>query len=142
MQAPQTRKIAQSRWSYIWNNTLWYILANPVRSREVFMKFSRSSRPEVFCEKDVLRNFEKFTGKHLCQRLFFNKVAGLRHATLLKKRLWHRCFPMNFEKFLRTSFLTPFLTPFFLGDCFWICLHYLFIKHKYLTILNGNWKQV
>ena len=27
--------------------------------------------------KVVLRNFAKFTGKHLCQRLFFNKVAGL-----------------------------------------------------------------
>ena len=28
--------------------------------------------------KGVLRNFRKFTGKHLCQILFFNKVAGLR----------------------------------------------------------------
>ena len=28
--------------------------------------------------KEVLRNFAKFTGKHLCQSLFFNKVAGLR----------------------------------------------------------------
>ena len=37
----------------------------------------RSSRPEVFCKKSNLRNFTKFTGKHLCQRLFFNKVAGL-----------------------------------------------------------------
>ena len=26
-------------------------------------------------------------------------------ATLLKKRLWHRCFPLNFAKFLRTPFL-------------------------------------
>ena len=26
-------------------------------------------------------------------------------ATLLKKRLWHRCFPVNFVKFLRTLFL-------------------------------------
>ena len=25
----------------------------------------------------VLKNFTKFTGKHLCQSLFFNKVAGL-----------------------------------------------------------------
>ena len=33
-----------------------------------------------------------------------NKVAGLRPATLLKRRLWHRCFPVNFSKFLRTSF--------------------------------------
>ena len=35
----------------------------------------RSSRPEVFCKQGVLRNFAKFTGKHLCQSLFFNKVA-------------------------------------------------------------------
>ena len=27
-------------------------------------------------------------------------------ATLLKKRLWHRYFPMDFAKFLRTPFLT------------------------------------
>ena len=33
---------------------------------------------EVFCKKGVLRNFAKFTGKHLCQSLFFDKVAGLR----------------------------------------------------------------
>ena len=36
----------------------------------------RSSHPEVFCEKGVLINFAKFTGKHLRQSLFFNKVAG------------------------------------------------------------------
>ena len=55
-----------------------------------------SSRPEVFCKKGVLRNLTKFTGKHLCQRLFFNKVEGL-----LKNRLWRRCFAVNFVKFLR-----------------------------------------
>ena len=58
----------------------------------------RSSRPKVFCKKGVLRNFTKFTGKHLCQSLFFKKVAGLRPATLLKKRLWHSWFPVNFVK--------------------------------------------
>ena len=31
----------------------------------------------MFCNKGVLRNFAKITGKHLCLRLFFNKVAGL-----------------------------------------------------------------
>ena len=65
----------------------------------------RSSRPEVFYEKGVLRNFARFTGNHLCQSLFFNKVAGLILATLLKKRLWYRCLPVNFVKFLRTPFL-------------------------------------
>ena len=62
----------------------------------------RSSRPDVFCKKGVLSNFTKFTGKHLCHRLFFNKVAGLRPVTLLKKRLGHRCFPVNFSQFLGT----------------------------------------
>ena len=38
----------------------------------------RSSLPEVFCKKYVLKNFTKFTGIHLRQSLFFNKVAGLR----------------------------------------------------------------
>ena len=66
----------------------------------------RSSRPEMLCKKGVLRNFPKFTGKHLCQSLFLNKVPGLKPSTLLKKRLWHRCFPVNFAKFLRTPFLT------------------------------------
>ena len=40
----------------------------------------KSSRPEVFCKKGIFRNFAKFTGKQLCQSLFFNKVAGLRPA--------------------------------------------------------------
>ena len=52
---------------------------------------------------------QKFTRRHLCQSLFFNKVAGLRPVTLLKKRLCHRCFPVNFVKFLRTPFLTEHL---------------------------------
>ena len=68
-----------------------------------------SSRPEVFCKKGVLRNFAKFTGKHRCQSIFFNKGAGLSPATLLKKRLWHRCFPVNLAKLLRTPFLTKHL---------------------------------
>ena len=50
-------------------------------------------------KKGILRNFAKFTEKHLCQRLFFNKDS------LLKKRLRHRCFPVDFGKFLRTPFL-------------------------------------
>ena len=45
----------------------------------------RSSRPEMFYKKGVLRNFTKFPGKHLCRSLFLNKVAGLTPGTLLKK---------------------------------------------------------
>ena len=38
----------------------------------------RSSRRDVSGKKGVLRNFAKFTGKHLCYSLIFNKVAGLK----------------------------------------------------------------
>ena len=62
----------------------------------------RTSRPEVFSKKVVLRNFAKFTGKHLYQNFFFDVAAGLGPATLLQKRFWRRCFPVNFVKFLRT----------------------------------------
>ena len=51
--------------------------------------------------------------------------AGLRPAILLKKRLWHRCFPVNFANFLRTPFLTEHL--------WWLPLH------KFVfTIENAN----
>ena len=60
-------------------------------------KKNRKSHRRCSVKKGVLRNFAKITEKHLCQ--------SLRSATLLKKRLWHRCFPVNFEKFLRTPFL-------------------------------------
>ena len=69
------------------------------------MNLFGSNHPEVFCKKDVLRNLAKFTGKHLCQSLLFKKVAGIKPSTLLNKRIWHRCFPVNFAKFLRTPFL-------------------------------------
>ena len=57
---------------------------------------NRNNRLEVFYKKSVLRNFAKFIEKHLCQNLFIK---------VLKKKLWHRCFPVNFAKFLKTSFL-------------------------------------
>ena len=41
-----------------------------IQTYPLFSKY-RSSRPEMFCEKGVFRNFGKFTGKHLCLRLFF-----------------------------------------------------------------------
>ena len=38
-----------------------------------------------------------------------------RPATLLKRRLWYRCFPVNFVKFLRT--------PFFREHLWWLLLY-------------------
>ena len=82
----------------------------------------RSSQLEVFRRNGVLRNFAKFTGNHLRQGRFFNKVAGLRPATLLM-RLSHRCFPVNFAKFLKTPFSTEhirwLLLPIVSNQLFW-----------------------
>ena len=47
-------------------------------------------------KKDILRNFTKLAGKHLCQSFLFNKIASLRPATLLKKRLWAQVFSGEF----------------------------------------------
>ena len=52
----------------------------------------------MLCKDGFPWSFTNFIGKHLYQSLSFNKFA--------KKRPWHRCFPANFEKFLRTSFPT------------------------------------
>ena len=46
-------------------------------------------------KKRILKNFIKFTGKHL------------------RQRLWHRCFPVNFVKFLRAFFYRTPLDYFF-----------------------------
>ena len=61
----------------------------------------------MFSKKGVIRNFTKFTGKLLCQSLFFNKVSGLKPYQ--KMRLWHRFFPVDFVKLLRTPLLTKHL---------------------------------
>ena len=62
-----------------------------------------SSRPEVFCKKGVLRNFTKFTGKHLCQSLFFNKVADLA-CNFIKKETLAQVFPCEFCEISKNTF--------------------------------------
>ena len=53
----------------------------------------------------VLKNFAKFTGKHLFWSLIFTKLQSLQASNGNKMRLQHRCFPVKFEKFLRTPIL-------------------------------------
>ena len=76
----------------------------------------RSSHQRCSIKKSVFRDFAKFTRKYLCQSLYLNKVTGLRPATLLKRRLWNRCFPVNFAKFLRK--------PFFIEHLWWLLLRF------------------
>ena len=68
-------------------------------------RYVQKQPPEVFCKGRFSWKFRKIHKKTHFQSLVLNKVSGLRSATLLKKRLWHRCFPVNFAKFLRAPFL-------------------------------------
>ena len=53
-----------------------------LRDKEGLLLKLQKQSPEVFCKTGVLTNFTKFTGKNLCQSLFFNKDAG----NFIKKR--------------------------------------------------------
>ena len=59
-------------------------------------------------KKDVLRNFAKFTGKHLCQSFFFNKVAGL-HCNFIKKEALAQVFSYEVCKISKNTFFTEHL---------------------------------
>ena len=59
----------------------------------------RSSRGEVFSKKVALRNMAKFTGKHLWQSLFFNKVAGL-----IEKETLAQVFSCEFCQISKNTF--------------------------------------
>ena len=50
--------------------SFYLVFQNTKRLNEPY----RSSHPRCSIKKGVLKNFAKFTGKHLCQSLFFNKV--------------------------------------------------------------------
>ena len=65
----------------------------------------RSSHQRCSVKKGVLRNFAKFTGKRLYQRIFFNKVAALRSATLLKESL-AQVFSREFCEISKNNFFT------------------------------------
>ena len=88
--------------------------------------------PAATSEKKVLLEIsQKLTWK-LCHSLFFNKVAGLRPANSLKKRLWHRCFPVNFVKYLKNTIFTVHLRAItstsFIFEFFLFVLSYILLS--------------
>ena len=93
-----------------WNNFMKYFYFSIQHSEavvqmcsveKVFLEIAQNSQENTCTRASFLIKLQVWG-----QSLFFNKVAGLRPATLLKKSLWHRCFPVNFVEFLRTHFLT------------------------------------
>ena len=84
---------------------------------------SRDSCMELFCKKGVLRNFTKFKGKHLYRSLSFNKVAGPRPATLLKKETLVQVFSCEFCELCKNTFLIEHLC--------WLPLHLGLEEHLF-----------
>ena len=79
--------------------------------------------PEVFCKKGVLRNFAKFTGKHLYPSLLFNKVAGFRPAeacNFFKKENLAQVFSCEFCEISKNTFSyrTPPVAASLFLNCF------------------------
>ena len=62
---------------YIYVYTIYTYIINLWTAAVSLFESFRSSRPDAFCKKVVLKKFAKFTGKHSCQSLFFNKYASI-----------------------------------------------------------------
>ena len=108
-----------SRQWFLWNRSLWSLNDPKLPS---FCRFWSKSDHSFFRKTEavarrcsvkilllkILPNSLECT----CARVYFliNLQAwGLGSTTLLKKRVWHRCFPVNFAKFLRTPFYVEHL---------------------------------
>ena len=101
-------------------NLSWFVMLS-TQHQDIFLFIFlliplryRSNHQRCSIIKGVLRNFAKFTRKHLCQSLFFNNVAGLSTSgRLLLKTPWffsylyHR-FSVNVP--VRIIFLATILT--------------------------------
>ena len=58
--------------------------------------------------KNALVKISQNSYKNICARVSFLielQAPSLRPVFLFIKRLWHRCFPRNFDRFLRKPFL-------------------------------------
>ena len=64
----------------------------------------------------ILQNSQENTSARV-SFLIKLQASALRPATLLKKGVWHRCFPANFKKFLRTTFFIEHLWRLLLNHC-------------------------
>ena len=59
----------------------------------------------------------------------FKKAAGLKACNFIKKRLQHRCFPVNFAKYLRIPFVTGHLHR-------WLLLEGICVRTSLVKILQ------
>ena len=79
----------------LWYEYSWSELEKYKKFFEYTFRKCRHSRSQVFIK----------IGSYLCWSLLIEKSQAWRSATLLEKKLKHRCFPVNIAKFLWSAFL-------------------------------------
>ena len=122
---------------------------------KLYIRIIRSTHRRCSMKKGILRNFTKFifTGKHLCQSLVFNKVAGLRHFSK------NNFFTERLRTIASGSFSFPLLTTsasfFYMANtyfflfvhifswfllCFKQIFAYKIFNHKLIVKLSKNYQ--
>ena len=59
--------------------------------------------------KWMFLKFLQNSQENTCEGSFFNKVTDLKVCNFIKKRLQHRCFPVNILEFSRSTFFIEYL---------------------------------
>ena len=89
------------------------ILQNICRIQTIPSFIFRSSHPEVFLRKGVLKRCSKFTGENPCRSVISIKML----CNFIEMTLWHVCSPINL--------LHIFRTPFFRNTNGWLLLYFV-----------------
>ena len=111
----------------------------------------RSSHRRCSIKKGVLENFAKFTGKHLSQSLFFNKVAGLRlqlhwkrdsgMCNFIKKETLAQVFSCELCEIFQSTFPTEHIRTTASGDSIKNVLKTHYSKSDYLLKLIWSYRR-
>ena len=127
-------RVSKIEWFYGSNYTKSQS-GRPICFLNTFIQFSvqyitttRTSRSVLFFEIGILKvcNFHR---KTLVLESLFSKVASLEAYKFIKKRLQHRCFPVNIVNFFRKFYLKNTT-----GGCFCTCNSPGIWLYK-----SGNW---
>ena len=102
-----------------------------------FISGLRSSHRRCSVKKAFLE-ISQNSQENTCARASFLIKLQVAPATLLKKKLWDRCFPVNYAKFLRTSFFyrTPPVAA--SDDFWWFLVFYLAELNLPLKFMNDS----
>ena len=89
-------------------------------------KNHRSSHWRCSVKEAVHKKLRQFQRKTPVLKSLFNKVAGLRVCSFIKKGLQHRCFSVKLAKFLRTTLLK--------NTCEWLLLKISTLEKKLFIV--------